>query len=235
MRYLWKRFTILAILLPATVAGGEEPAYRTSIALSDSRPGEVTSVTFRFEARGDDYQKLDVVEVDLAPGTGVVARAFATKCVLEEIDSDGGEICPEKFPAAKIGSGKITSSMWGHHTVRGEAYLVDEKNTPRGANLLFFFPSGQAIGVGAQSIFASMSLGATSERKMRMEGIQDQLSLPFGMSSRLVEGEFAFTGQGGQPPYTNPTEGSLEQWVFATRLGWSGGAQTQRIHARLAD
>jgi hypothetical protein len=225
-------FLILgALSLPPVAAAADGDLYATSISISDTAPGGPMSVVFKFAAKSDELEKVDRVEVDLPAGTGVNEKAFATRCILEDTDSDGGEICAMKYPGTKIGSGRLTTSSFGRHTVVADVYLVDTKNTPGGANLVFFFPSGQVFGVGAQTIFGRMELGTAAIRTMVMSNIQDQLSLPFGMRARIISSEFELFGQAGEAAYRNPQNGDVASWNFGARLSWSGGGQTTTMHA----
>ena len=222
----------LSGMRPEALAATDEKGltYRTTIELSDARPGAPVRITSRIVAAGDTYEKLDSVESDLAPGMGVNEKAFAVVCVLSDTGSESGSVCPEKYAGAKIGSARMTTSMFGEHTVNAYAYMVDPKSTPDGENMILYFPSGQVFGLGQQTILGRLTLGHATERKLVMKGIGDQLSLPFGMQARVIRNEFVFEGQGDELPYTNPASGSPETWEFRTKLGWDGGGQESSFH-----
>lgn len=228
---------LVTLGVSAGPAGAEATAntYKTTIELSDAKPGAAVRVISRIVAVGDTYEKLDTVESDLAAGMELNEKAFAARCVLSGKGSESGSVCPEKFAAAKVGSAVMTTSMFGKHTVRADAYMVDSKSAPDGENIALYFPGGQVFGVGEQTVLGHLSLGSATERKLVMKNIGDQLSLPFGMQARVIGNEFTFEGQGGELPYKNPAEGSIESWQFETKLGWSGGGQTTKYHATVAE
>ncbi|MFP6663176.1 MAG: hypothetical protein VCC00_03120 [Deltaproteobacteria bacterium] len=229
-RYSGLMMVALSLSLAVAAVAGED-VYTTSISLSDTKPGAAVSVVFRFSAKTDAFEKVDRIEVQMPAGTVVNGDGLSILCYLESTDSDAGEICAKRYASAKLGSGTLTTSSFGRHTVVGDAYVVDTGNTPGGANLVFFFPSGQVFGVGAQTIFGTLEFHGGPRPKMVMENIQDQLSLPFGMTARIISNEFKFVGQAGEPVYRNPEEGDVESWDFAARLTWSGGGQVTTMHA----
>ncbi|MEO2166878.1 MAG: hypothetical protein ABGY42_01930 [bacterium] len=235
MRSRYSGLIVVAFSLGlVTAVAAEEEIYATSISISDTKPGAPVSVVFKFAAKDDVFEKVDRVAIDMPVGTTVNRNGLSVLCYLKNTDSDGGEICAKMYSGAKVGSGSMTTSSLGRHTVVADAYLVDTKNTPGGANLAFFFPSGQVFGVGAQTIFGSLKLSSGAALQVVMENIQDQLSLPFGMAARIISNEFEFSGQSGESVYRNPEKGDVESWSFAARLSWSGGGQSTTMHATSA-
>ena len=229
-----KRLAGLILFVFAVVALAE-PAnarmYQTSIELSSGDPNAGTNLSWGFQAVGDDYEKVDGVEIDFPQGMKVVPGAFQKKCMLVDFDSDGGEVCAKKYPDAKIGSGKITTSAFGRHAVAGEAYLVDETKTPGQANVVFFFPSGQVFGAGAQTLLSWMHFDGDEASGFVMKNIQGQLSLPFGMSAKLIDGDFRIVGQGGERPYSTPSAGSVSTWKFTAKMSWGDEVEPQTLQA----
>ena len=224
-------FIVFGLAVLALSGTAHARVYETSIGLSSGEPGAGTNLYWSFEAVSDDYEKVEGVEIDFPEGMKIAASAFQKKCVLVEFESDGGEVCAEKYPGAKIGSGKITTSAFGRHAVAGDAYLIDETKTPGQANVVFFFPSGQVFGAGAQTLLSRMNFDGDKASGFVMKKIQDQLSLPFGMSAKLINGDFRIVGQGGERPYSTPSAGALSAWKFTTRISWGDEVEPQTLQA----
>jgi len=225
---------ILAMALAGPALAAEDsPRYRVGLSLMDTAPGATTGTRFSFTATSDTYEKLDLVEIDLPLGARLDDSAMAVQCQLEEEGTDAGEICPEKYPQAKIGSGIMITSVLGQHTIRGDVYVVAPQNAPKGHNLVYFFPGGQIFGASAQTLFGRLVASPQGSPVMALGNIQDQLSLPFGMSAALVEGTFTFEGQNGKPPFVNPAKGKLADWNLEIRLGWGDTVEKTSLQATL--
>ncbi len=219
----------LVLGLWASAANAAADPYSTSIGLTGAKAGVATELTFSFRGTGRNVEKVETIEIGLAPGTTVNADAFQRTCTLDDHGPFSGAICAQKFRDARIGEGTMTVEMLGMHTVTADAYRVD--GAPEGANLVFFFAEGQVFGVGAQSIFGSISLDAEAPPRLRIHGIQAQLHLPFGATAELEKGSFTFAGEPGKSAFTNPIEGSAADWMYETKLTWADGGQSQRVHA----
>ncbi len=227
---------LLVMAIPgAALAAGETHRYRVGLSLTDPASGATTGTRFSFTATSDTYEKLDLVEIDLPAGARLNAGAMAVQCRLEEDGTDAGEICAEKFPQAKIGSGVLITSVLGQHTIRGDVYVVAPPHAPKGDNLVYFFPAGQIFGASAQTLFGRLVAGPQGSPVMALGNIQDQLSLPFGMSAALVEGTFTFEGQNGKPPFVNPAKGDLSTWSLKVRLGWGDTVEKTSLQPKAVD
>jgi len=224
----------LTLVWPA-LAIGESPRYRVGLSLTDVAPGATSGTQFSFTATSNTYEKLDLVEIDLPAGTRLNDGAMAARCELAEEGTDAGEICAEKFPQAKIGSGVLITSVLGTHTIRADVYVVASPNAPEGDNLVYFFPGGQIFGASAQTLFGRLVAGPQGSPVMALGNIQDQLSLPFGMSAALVEGTFTFEGQNGKPPFVNPAQGDLSTWSLKVRLGWGDTVEKTTLQPKSVD
>lgn len=229
------RFTLAVLLvlaLPmASRAAGTDP-YTTSIVLSDGASGAATTLTFSFRATSQSVEKVGEINIQLAEGTKVNGAAFSKKCRLDTTGSKAGEVCSQKFRDTRIGEGHMTVDMLGVHTVSADAYLVE--GGPGGANIVFYFRSGQVFGVGAQSIFGTISLEEQEPTRIRLHDIQKQLDLPLGAKAEVEKGSFTFTGEPGKPAFTNPPDGSLTSWTYKMQLSWPKGGQTQAVRATAA-
>ena len=222
---------MLALGGEATASERGQEVYETKIEISDATPGAPMRLTYRIIATADDAQELERLESELPPGAGLNPKAFAARCVLEGEGSERASICPEKFASSKFGSAVLVTRSFGTRTVRGDAYMVEPASAPAGENLALYFPGGQAFGVGAQTILGRLTLDSPGEQKLTLDRINGQLSLPFGMSVRVVRAEFVLVGQGGEHPFFNPGEGAIENWKFGSRLGWDGGGQATQSRA----
>ena len=228
MASLIRLAVLIVIALPmAGPADGADP-YATTIRLSDAASGAATTLTFSFRATGKSVEKVGEIEILLAPGTQVNAAAFSKKCKLTATGSKAGEICSKKFQDTRIGTGQMTVDMLGMHTVSAEAYSVE--GAPHGANIVFYFASGQVFGVGEQSILGTLALDGQQPVRIRIHDIQKQLDLPLGAKAEAQKGSFTFAGESGKPGFTNPAQGSMESWSYETQLSWDGGHQKQTIH-----
>ncbi len=210
-------------------AGAAPDPYATSIILSDGQAGRATELTFSFRATGSTAEKVGMIEIGLAPGAKVDAEAFRRTCTVEGHGPKAGEVCARTFRDARIGHGTMTVEMLGMHAVTADAYRAD--GGPEGANLVFFFGPGQVFGVGAQSVFGSVTLGTDTPVRIRIMDIQKQLDLPFGATAELESGSFTFAGEPGKPALLNPTDGSVGDWTYDTTLSWDEGKQFQRVRA----
>lgn len=220
---------LAAWVLAPLPARGEADPYTTRIELSDPSAGARTEITFSFRATGEVVEKIDVLEIDLPAGASVDAAAFPRSCRVETQGPEAGKLCATTFRDARVGDGEMTVDMLGRHTVTADAYRVE--GGPKGSNLVFFFPPGQVFGVGAQSIFGSVSLDGTDPARIRISGIQNQLDLPFGATAELEKGSFTFAGEAGTPAFSLPVDGTSPDAPFRTVLRWDGGQQRQRVHA----
>lgn len=224
-------FLLGMVLQGPQVEAGESNRYKVGLGLSDSAAGAVTALHFSFGAITDAYEELERVEIDFPAGSKLNAKALVEKCRLEKEGTDAGAVCEVKYPQAKIGSGVLVTSVLGLHTIRATVYLVEPTDAPSGENLLYYFPAGQIFGASAQTLFGRLSPGPQGTPVMRLQNIQGQLSLPFGMSADLVDGTFEFAGQGGQAPFINPSQGQLSSWQYGVRLGWDDELETTSLAA----
>ncbi len=215
-------------LVPLSARGEADP-YTTRIELSDPNAGARTEITFSFRAAGEVVEKVDVIEIDLPAGASVDAAAFQRSCPVETHGPEAGRACASSFRDARVGEGEMTVDMLGRHRVSADAYRVE--GGPEGANLVFFFPAGQVFGVGAQSIFGSVTLDGSDPARIRISGIQSQLDLPFGATAELEKGRFTFAGEAGTPAFSVPAGVAAANAEFGTVLRWDGGSQRQRVHA----
>lgn len=224
---------ILALVLVACVAGSgpawAADSYSTSIVLSDGQPGAGAELTFTFRASDDEVEKVGNIEIGLAEGATINAQAFRRTCSPDGTGPKAAVVCADQYRDARVGEGTMTVEMLGMHTVKADAYRIE--TTAEGANLVFYFPSGQVFGVGAQSILGSVTLDGSTPGHFRIFDIQKQLDLPFGATAELEKGSFTFSGEPGTPAITNPKKGTTLEWLFETKLAWEGGTQSQRVHA----
>ena len=223
---------LLVLALPmVSRAAGPDP-YTMSIVLSDGASAAVTTLSFSFRATNQSVEKVGEINIQLAEGTQVNGSALSKKCRLDTTGPKAGEVCAQKFRDTRIGEGQITVDTLGVHTVSAEGYLVD--GAPNGANIVFYFHSGQVFGVGAQSIFGTLSLGEQEPVRIRIHDIQKQLDLPLGATAEVEKASFTFAGEPGKPAFTNPPNGSMTSWIYKTELSWPKGGQTQAVHATAA-
>jgi len=225
------RILVLVLVACAAASGSAwaGDSYSTSIVLSDDQPGAEAELTFTFRASGGDVEKVGNIEIGLAEGARVNAKAFRRTCTPDGSGPQSAVVCADKYRDARVGEGTMTVEMLGMHTVKADAYRIE--TTAEGANLVFYFPSGQVFGVGAQSILGSVTLDGSTPGRFRIFDIQKQLDLPFGATAELEKGSFTFSGEPGTSAITNPKEGTALEWWFETKLAWDGGTQSQRVHA----
>ena len=229
-------FRSLAALVPCLLAAAgivfaAPDPYVTKVELTDGAAGARSELVFSFRDVGGEPEKLDEIEVRLAEGMRIHPRSLTPVCPVSDHGPAGGRVCADAHPGSRVGSGSITVDLIGVHTVKAEAYRVE--GGPDGADVVFFFPSGQIFGIGAQSIWGTL-LDEETPPGIRIEGIQDQLDLPFGATARIAKGRFLFAGTADRPAFRNPTEGVASTWRFETTLVWEGGRQEQRVPSSVA-
>ncbi len=232
MSFRASSIAVFALLVPWVGWAAGPDSYSTGILLSDGQPGATTGLTFSFRTAGSPPEKVGEIEIELPTETTVNSGAFEKSCTVDGTGPKAGAVCSQKFRAARIGEGSMTVEMLGMHTVEGDAYRVEEG--PDGANLVFFFGAGQVFGVGAQSIFGTITLDGSTPSKIRIHDIQKQLDLPFGATAELEKGSFSLSGPPDSPAFRNPHDGSIVDWMYETRLSWDGGGQTQNVRPTAA-